>query len=540
MWSDFIRIIHQHREHIARLVVDEAHQIQTATYRPQFGKIHKLMPSTCQKIFLSASIPYSSFWSFFTEISISPRTPIIKAPCSQPQLVYHIGHYNGNSITSAQILHSFLPHLTTNIFKPRDRGIIFACSKAACDNLEKKLRNCGATKTYAGMSGAVRNEEEWLKGTYPWIVSTTRMIHGIDYAHVRAVVFEELPYGLLNVYQGAGRAGRDGEPGYIFALQNTKTVYIPIPQNYPDPECRTVGEAWLYSPTCRRLSFHQLLDATSVTCADILGAKPCDICMPDTELNHKFQQSLLHQAISIDSQPPLQTNSVQTSSPPGPHLPGQTSPPSVPLLSQQQSLTDRSISHSVFPSTSLPALETQIEASYSAAILRQKRDKANLLDKFASLLNGKCACCWFHWNELNPQDLDHAKLTACRKGGYLANIFGWVDMKKKFVFKQYDYCYYCGFPQGSYAPSCHGTFGMKCTLNDSVVLLLWFIFHDRALLSQIAQIFLPLSKFLTSQASPISANQFFDWCLQPGNQSNSFYMGLELICVFIKLRKLFK
>ena len=46
----------------------------------------------------------------------------------------------------------------------------------------------------------------WLSDDHPsrWIVSTTALLHGVDYPRADAIIFLDLPFGLYDFIQGAG------------------------------------------------------------------------------------------------------------------------------------------------------------------------------------------------------------------------------------------------------------------------------------------------------------------------------------------------
>lgn len=52
------------------------------------------------------------------------------------------------------------------------------------------------------------------------MVSTTTLVHGVDYPWVDAIIFLECPFGLYNFVQGAGWAGRSGQESFVTVLHN--------------------------------------------------------------------------------------------------------------------------------------------------------------------------------------------------------------------------------------------------------------------------------------------------------------------------------
>lgn len=55
------------------------------------------------------------------------------------------------------------------------------------------------------------------------MMATTGFIQGIDHLNVDTVIFLEMPYGLNNLVQGAGRAGHAGRPAHVFLIDYCTT-----------------------------------------------------------------------------------------------------------------------------------------------------------------------------------------------------------------------------------------------------------------------------------------------------------------------------
>jgi ATP-dependent DNA helicase RecQ len=85
-----------------------------------------------------------------------------------------------------------------------------------------KLNGIQADFYHAGLSNDERNakQENWISNKTRVIVSTNAFGMGIDKSDVRVVVHYDVPDGLENYYQEAGRAGRDGKRAYAVLLFN--------------------------------------------------------------------------------------------------------------------------------------------------------------------------------------------------------------------------------------------------------------------------------------------------------------------------------
>jgi superfamily II DNA helicase RecQ len=81
-------------------------------------------------------------------------------------------------------------------------------------------------KILAPLAAQRHNEESWYCGLQQWIVATTGLIHGIDCQQVGAVILDGLPVGAINLHQGFGRLGRDGQPAMVFLVHNHFVTHI--------------------------------------------------------------------------------------------------------------------------------------------------------------------------------------------------------------------------------------------------------------------------------------------------------------------------
>lgn len=69
-----------------------------------------------------------------------------------------------------------------------------------------------------------RIQEEWISGRSKVIVATNAFGMGVDKGDVRLVVHFDLPPGIEEYYQEAGRAGRDGKDAYCIAVTKPSSI----------------------------------------------------------------------------------------------------------------------------------------------------------------------------------------------------------------------------------------------------------------------------------------------------------------------------
>lgn len=120
--------------------------------------------------------------------------------------------------------------------------------------------------------------DRWRNGEVRWALGTSCLTTGLDYPHVRYVLFVELPYSLEQFVQGAGRAGRDGKRAEITVIFSS--MEPPNRQREEDIHAGVeemigiLNRKWL----CRRALLSTFYDDRVVNCFGIPNAQLCDLC----------------------------------------------------------------------------------------------------------------------------------------------------------------------------------------------------------------------------------------------------------------------
>ena len=478
------------------MVVDEAHQILTESdFRPQFKKLRDLADFGTQLIYLTASLPMRLEAQFLAEVCLPPDTLIIRAPSDQPQISYIKLTYNTMNTTLIRLAID-VAKIMTEVIGPDRKGIIFCSSISQADELGLKFTHKCVSHSQLPFEVKASNEEGWKTdggSQYQWIAATTGMVCGIDDAHVGAVIFLGVGYGLVNLYQGAGRTGRDGNPSWAIVLRaSNSNISIPPGGLRDDPQCIQESDKWLVAEECRRIGFSMLFDSARVTCFDLPNAHFCDYCDPDLDLLAKFHPIIIDPPIeqqedefaAIDSQlMNIDFEGIQELSS---HPPSSTAPPALSLSSTAS--TSRASSSfndplQFAPTPGLPSMQIQRQGAYYQGILGTKQAKSKVLNAFAAKILGKCPLCWAYQGLLVPRHKERLWIQ-CRGPlgqGYMDVMYTDRPFKKKIQLQAYKFCYRCHLPQGDFMPPSHpdmtsGAKGAKeCPFEDLIPILVVFI-----------------------------------------------------------------
>lgn len=520
-------------------MLDEAHQILTQReFRPQFTYLQRLAQIPAQKIFLTASLPLRLEKQFLLALGLPLSTRIVRGHSDQPQICYNIVRYSTMNTDEIRLAID-CAKLLESLMEVDQQGVIFCTSKQQAQVLHEKFTKCSS---YSDLQVQERghNKMVWKSGEFKWIAATTGLIQGIDLSNIGATIFLGMPYGLLNLYQGSGRGGRDGRKSWsVLLCQSNLHLMTERIRPEDDVACEREGEEWSHYDGCRRIGFSQLLDGRNMPCSDLPDSQHCDHCDPTSEFKQRIAplivdplptrplypvdiepdfDSFALDLMAIDltelDQIPALTNPLPPSRS-NPHPPSHLAPPVV---------VD-------------PAIHVLRDKSYYHQALKTKSAKSKALNALVNMLFGKCVVCWAYQNIIVAKH-DELWIGCQPTRAFVSHLFGWQAFKKKIRFqKRYEYCYKCQLPQNKpFMPTSHPNFesgdkGSKpCPLEDFVVLLIWFIRHDHSnWWPRAAQAFpgVPLN---------IEEDAFAQWVSRV-DSNDSFYNGLELVLWFYMERE---
>lgn len=461
-----------------------------------------------QKIFITATLAVFLEDYFLQQIYLPRSTPVIREPTNRKNLMYHVLHVEQRVRKAKEVIIDLAKLVETELWTVASRGIIFCVSRSEVDDLATCFGN---TKSHSDMELSDRSElqEKWNEGHpgHRWMVATTGFIHGIDHPNVDTVIFLEMPFGLNNFVQGAGRAGRSGRPAHIFLLKCCTTFMNSTAE--VDKGALDAGAKYVANTSeCRRTILSDVMDGLPVSCPDLPNAISCDICNPNDPM-------------AIASKGLL--NPIREDSP----VYDQGGWDDAMLASLDPLILDTSSSSS---STSL-----LLDRAIYLKLHQDKRAKVAELTALTKAVGGVlegnqtgyCVICWVWKNRRTIKTPEHRYFINCKsvEDRFVDHGFGWIDMKRKFRFQKFKYCWKCGLPQGNFTPSTHPTFKpgsvLECPFDDLVALLIWYIINTDIIWKRACSVFPGIT-------TTMSLDGIIKW-LMTEEHPCQFYNGLELV-----------
>ena len=287
----------QRQQQLDRIVFDECHLLVTAaSYRPAMQQSRALRNLRTQFVYLTATLP-PRMWKEFTDRACLTSPLVIRAACHRPNLCLQVARWTvqGGAINNAGALARREAERWTD---PRDKIIVYTRTRGQAIQLAAELQS----HFYVGGDDMTQDEresvlDEWINtSTNRYIVATSALAEGFDYAHVRSIINVGPPDDLATFAQQIGRAGRDGLPASTTILlpRQGRTRHEDNLLGTPDEveidrfrdgtRARrfeeAAVEAYLSGEICRRTALSDYLDLPPMRRWCLPTDVVCDVCKP--------------------------------------------------------------------------------------------------------------------------------------------------------------------------------------------------------------------------------------------------------------------
>lgn len=447
-----------------------------------------LRRATVPKIFLTATLVPEHQRVLADAVGISlARTLVLRSPTARPN----------HRLQMASIPHTRKPssvclQLASLLMKTWDddravRGIIFVRSLKKLDQLSTS--SPFPVCTYHGQMSDQEKDAQlgsWLSDTSPerWMVSTTALLHGVDYPRVDAVIFSETPFGLYDFVQGAGRAGRSGQESFVAVIYRNPPSIMPDESQYG---CAAEMRAVLTTPACRRASISKVMDGEELPCSRVPNSLLCDFC--EGQINPLIMEAIESPSKSIPVQENTANRDFVPQPPPGP-------PPA--------------------------ALLTGFTAQARTKSRKEHADSVkDLMERFSG-----CFSCRINSDDHGPchEECGNSGISGCSIHSHrpfectnFSYKRGWIDWKRQSFSWPRDVkrCFFCGFPSHTVDYAHKGTpgeFPGICRYSDTALTAAWHVVNS-------PQLFEKLQKDFGFVPGQDVKGSFGTWLTQYGSDS---------------------
>jgi superfamily II DNA helicase RecQ len=272
---------------------DEFHDAYVG--HPERAKIWKLCFQIASEldapmVFVSGTYPPHQHSMFCKLARLHKAIPVIRASTDRPEIGLHVLTTDSPDTWKPTVR---LVQWLKSLLAPEERILVFFQKTSDADMFSEQTGSAvyhsqlpiwGNTKSC--------NLQLWDSGANPVMAASCAIAHGVDRKYVRFVVIYEAAFSYPSMVQQIGRAGRGGNFSYA--------IYIRLPNSHytiPRPDVHCIEQLQTYATNttiCRRLLILQVMDGKdlALSCGEIPGCNPCDVCQPDGDMAQFFRRSL--------------------------------------------------------------------------------------------------------------------------------------------------------------------------------------------------------------------------------------------------------
>ena len=202
---------------VARLVVDEAHCVSVwgHDFRPDYLGIAEARRALGDPPILALTATAPPRVARDIRMRLGSLT-LVRASIERPNLRFEA--------IVARDADEKLAHLLALCRETKGPGVVYASSRAKCEQLAAALQQAGvdALAYHAGLPDRAARQEAFMNNEVSVLVATVAFGMGVDKGDVRFVLHHDPATSLENYYQESGRAGRDGQPARCVLLATSQ------------------------------------------------------------------------------------------------------------------------------------------------------------------------------------------------------------------------------------------------------------------------------------------------------------------------------
>lgn len=458
---------------VARIVIEECHLMyEWSPWRIAMNGLRLARSAAVPLLLLSATVPVID--EIYFQKTFQTPIAVFRAPSIRSDIVLNVQ----KTTDDAEQIRGW-PQLTRRLcemvsdhvgrFKARDRVIIYVMWSyqitAICSNLQEY--GIAARGYFSEMSEEERerSHEDWTTGNAVVMVATTAFGLGVDYAEVRLVVHFGFCYSVSDLYQGAGRASRDGQGGihYLLVSDRSMAEAEKFLAQKGSGWCFAAIKSYIEEKNCRVSHLSVIYNPESLFCLQMPNHARCDLCSLSSE----------RPVLVPPTQSPKKRKIQHTEL---------TFPSSVSERSSTDIGRSPQNQHEEYTVLNFTNQRKTVANQARMELQTMKDQILNFNDSVHDLF-AKCPLCWIHAG-LNTSSPTH-HFDQCPRKGKTPCFICWDQVHPagrcpfSMEFSETGFCYQCYLPSHVYGINLHGMGSKSCIFKRSLIALCIQIFKHQ-------------------------------------------------------------